>query len=199
MRLRRLDEGLGAGMDGVTGGDGSTMASATAQPLRIGSEVWSEVAGWLSREAELLDGAREREWLSMLSPDVVYQVPVRQTVERARGSGFLEGTYHLAETYGSLESRVKRNETPYAWAEDPASRVRHFVTNIRVAEIGDGLLEVRSNLLIYRTRADNTVPQRLSGERQDVLRRVAGELLLCRRLVLLDLTAIGTHNLAIFF
>ena len=177
----------------------SQMGSATAQPVRMGSEVWSEVAEWLSREAELLDGGREREWLAMLSPDIVYQVPVRQTVERARGTGFLEDTFHLDERYGSLEARVKRNETPFAWAEDPPSRIRHFVTNIRVAVVADNALEVRSNLLVYRTRADNTVPQLLAGERRDLLRRVDGALLLCRRLVLLDLTAIGTHNLAIFF
>ena len=35
-------------------------------------------------------------------------LPLRQTVERARGTGFAESTYHLAETYGSLESRVAR-------------------------------------------------------------------------------------------
>jgi ethylbenzene dioxygenase beta subunit len=171
----------------------------TTQAGRIGGALWCEVTEWLHREAELLDGGREREWLATVSRDVVYQVPVRQTVERARGTGFVEGTFHLDERYGSLEARVMRNETEFAWAEDPPSRVRHFVTNVRIGKQEGDDVEVRSNLLLYRTRGDNTVPQLLAGERHDVLRRVQGTLLLYRRVVLLDLTAIGTHNLAIFF
>jgi ethylbenzene dioxygenase beta subunit len=63
----------------------------------------------------------------------------------------------------------------------------------------DGTVSVRSNLLIYRTRQDNVVPQLLSGERHDVLRREDGVLRLLERRILLDMTAIGTHNLSIFF
>ncbi|MEV7005063.1 aromatic-ring-hydroxylating dioxygenase subunit beta [Streptosporangium sp. NPDC051022] len=167
--------------------------------VMAGSALYDEVVQWMVIEAELLDEYREREWLEgMVSPDVVYQVPLRQTVERARGNGFVDGVYHLDETYGSLESRVARNETAYAWAEDPPSRIRHFVTNIRVTEDGDEI-GVRSNLLIFRTRQEQTQPQLLSGERRDVLRREDGVLKLHRRRVLLDLTVIGTHNLSIFF
>jgi ethylbenzene dioxygenase beta subunit len=168
--------------------------------LTVDSGLYAEVRDWLYREAELLDDGLERQWLEqMVSRDIVYQLPLRQTVERARGAGWVEGTYHLDERYGSLNSRVARNETAYAWAEDPPSRIRHFVTNIRVTPGADDQVEVRSNLLIYRTRQDGVNPQILSGERFDVLRRENGALRLLQRRVLLDLTAIGTHNLSIFF
>lgn len=171
----------------------------TGVRVRVGSALHDEVVEWMDTEAELLDEYRERAWLEgMVSREVVYQVPLRQTVERARGTGFVPGTYHLDETYGSLESRVARNETAYAWAEDPPSRIRHFVTNIRAAGDSDQVA-VRSNLLVYRTRQEQTQPQLLAGERKDVLRREDGRLMLLRREVLLDLTVIGTHNLAIFF
>ena len=99
----------------------------TGVKVRAGSALHSEVVEWMDTEAELLDEYREREWLEeMVSREVVYQVPLRQTVERARGTGFAADTYHLDETYGSLASRVARNETAYAWAEDPPSRIRHF-------------------------------------------------------------------------
>ncbi|MEV5988907.1 aromatic-ring-hydroxylating dioxygenase subunit beta [Streptomyces sp. NPDC052051] len=87
------------------------------------------------------------------------KVPIRQTVERASGTGFVAGAFHLDETYGSLESRVARYETQYAWAEDPPSRIRHFVTGVRAtadAEDPD-LVHVRSNLLVYRTRQEQTL------------------------------------------
>jgi len=168
--------------------------------VSVTSETYAEVVQWLHDESELLDDGREREWLEeMVSPDVVYQLPLRQTVERARGDGFTRETFHLDETYGSLEARVMRNETAYAWAEDPPSRLRHFVTNVRVDEAGDDRLRVRSNLLIFRTRQDQTSPQLLSGERRDELIRGEGRLRLARRTILLDHTVIGTHNLSIFF
>ena len=135
-----------------------------------------EIKAWLFREAELLDDGLERIWLEdMVSRDIIYQLPLRQTVERARGAGWVEGTFHLDERYGS------------------------FVTNVRPVANDDGTVSVRSNLLIYRTRQDNVVPQLLSGERHDLLRREDGVLRLLVRKILLDMTAIGTHNLSIFF
>ncbi len=172
------------------------------RPLSTGSPEHVEVVDFLHLEAELLDDLREREWLTeMVSKDVVYQLPVRETVERARGRGFIPDTYHLNEDYGSLNAKVARNETSFAWAEDPPSRIRHFVTNVRVRrdETDADVLHVRSNVLVYRTRQDQTNPQILSGERADTLRREDGRLRLLRRVVLLDLTVIGTHNLALFF
>ncbi len=168
--------------------------------VAVGSEQYARVVAWLYGESELLDTGQERKWLeTMVSKEVVYQLPLRQTVERARGTGFASSTFHLDESYGSLMSRVVRNESGFAWAEDPPSRIRHFVTNIRVRQGENDQLEVRNNLLIYRTRRDQTQPQLLSGERQDVLRVEDGAMKLLRRTILLDLTVIETHNLAIFF
>jgi ethylbenzene dioxygenase beta subunit len=162
--------------------------------------LYARIVAWMHVEAELLDDRREREWLEkMVGKSIVYQVPVRTTVERARGTGFLENTFHLDERYGSLSSRILRNETGFAWAEDPPSRCRHFVANIRAGQLIEAAVSVRSNVLIYRTRQDQTTPQVLSGERRDVLTLEGDELKLTRRLVLLDLTAIASHNLAFFF
>ncbi|GAB7002576.1 3-phenylpropionate/cinnamic acid dioxygenase subunit beta [Nocardioides sp. AN3] len=178
-----------------------TETLSSTRPLSVSSPEHVEAYDFLLYEAELLDDLQERAWLeTLVSKDVVYQLPLRETVERARGRGFVDGTYHLNENYGSLSSKVARNETTYAWAEDPPSRMRHFVSNVRVRRTGDpDLLEVRSNVLIYRTRQDQTTPQILSGERHDLLRRESGELKLLKREVLLDLTVIGTHNLSLFF
>jgi 3-phenylpropionate/cinnamic acid dioxygenase small subunit len=155
-----------------------------------------EVVEWLHREAELLDDGHERAWLeSLVSREVVYQVPLRQTRRRADGSGFVEGGFLLDECYGSLSTRITRNESPWAWTEDPPPRTRRFVTNIRVRDV-DGGLAVRSNLLVYRTRGDQTEPHLLSGERHDVLRREDGSLRLHRRVVLLDLSVLGVPNMS---
>lgn len=192
------DSGQGGAAAITTGGHPEEEGPMGAEV--VVEDLYTQARDWLYREAELLDDGREREWLEeMVSREVSYRLPLRQTVERARGAGWASGTYHLDETYGSLESRVLRNESGHAWAEDPPSRIRHFITNIRARELADGDIGVRSNLLIYRTRQDNVVPQILSGERQDVLHAEGGMLRLLDRAILLDMTAIGTHNLALFF
>lgn len=163
--------------------------------------IRQEVTDWMLIEAELLDTRRDREWLeNMVSRDVVYQLPLRQVVERARGEGFQSQALHLNERWGSMMARVKRIETGFGWAEDPPSRVRHFISNIRVGQpTADGSISARSNLLIYRTRGEQTQPQLFSGERHDVFKRENGLLVLHRRSIYLDLTAIEAHNIAFFF
>lgn len=168
--------------------------------LRANDPLFAEAYEWLMREAELLDDWREREWLeSMVDREVDYLLPMRQTTYRAAGHGFLGEMYHLKETYGSLETKVARNETDCAWAEDPPSRARHFVSNIRVGLRPDNALAVKSALLLYRLRGDQTAPTLIAGERRDVLVRSDGALKLRRRVILLDHTVIAAHNLAIFF
>lgn len=178
------------------------MTASVKTRLSIADPRYIEAADFLYKEADMLDELREREWLtSMVSADIVYQVPIRQTVERARGTGFERSTFHLNEDHGSLSARVARGETKYAWCEDPPSRVRHFITNIQVfADAADAdELAAKSNILLFRTRQDQTTPQLLSGVREDVLAREDGELKLRRRTVLLDHTVIATHNLSMFF
>lgn len=164
------------------------------------SSLRQKVTDWLMVEAELLDDQRERDWLNnLVSKEVEYQVPLRQTVGRGEGKGFVPGAYHLVESWGSLNSKLAQAETGYSWAEDPQSRTRHFITNIRVGQLRDGRVEVRSNLLLYRSRQDETTLQIFSGERHDVLQEAGDGFLLAKRVVYLDTTAIASHNLAIIF
>ncbi len=164
-------------------------------------ETYWEVYSFLMREAELLDERCEREWLeSCITEDVEYLMPVRENRERGEGTGFSDESFYFQETHGSLELRVRRLETEYAWAEDPPSRTRHFVTNVRVAGGDeDGEVAVKSNLLLYRSRGSDPTADLLSAERRDVLRREEDGLRLRRREILLDHSVVMTHNLSVFF
>lgn len=162
--------------------------------------LYDEILAWMYREAELLDDLREREWLeTMVAPDIVYQMPIRQTVKRADGRGFLVNAYHLDESYGSLLSRIQRTETEFAWSEDPPSPSRHFVSNVRLCGAHEADVEVKSNLLLFRSRGDHPEPTLLAAERRDTLSRNGGGLRLKRRLVLIDITVLETHNLSVIF
>jgi 3-phenylpropionate/cinnamic acid dioxygenase small subunit len=177
------------------------MKAATSSSL-TGTPVYFECVDFLNLEAELLDDNRIREWFDRLvHPSIDYRVPIRVTRARSEGSGFSFKGFHMIDDHGSLEARVSRLETEYAWAEDPPSRTRRLVTNVRVTSDKDGssgAVEVMSNLLVYRSRYDAATYNILAGERHDTLLRVSQGMQLVKRLVLLDQTTLGTHNLAIF-
>lgn len=171
------------------------MSALASAPSRL--ETYLSVVEWLFQEAALLDEGRFDEWLDLLADDLVYQVPVRVT--RERGARMIStDMFHLEETRESLSVRTARLNTEFAWAEDPPSRTRHFVSNTRIlSEAGDEV-ETVSCLLVYRNRGGDSHHDLLSGERRDTLRRVNDGWRLARREVILDQATLGTKNLGIF-
>lgn len=155
---------------------------------------------FLYREAELLDDADYTGWFATcLSEDLEYLIPIRTTRERAAGvSEFSREAFHMKDTYGTLRLRVDRLLTEHAWAEDPPSRTRRLVTNVRVRELSPDEAEVKSNLMLHRSQWDTADYDLLVAERQDVLRTEAGVWRLRRREVLLNHTILGTANLGVF-
>jgi phthalate 3,4-dioxygenase beta subunit len=153
---------------------------------------------FLVAEAEALDERRYRDWLGLLTDDVRYRMPVRVTVHRG-GESDLAGMDHFDEDRYTLGKRVERLSGEHAWTEDPPSRVRRFVTNVRCA-LGpaEGEIAVRSYLLLYRSRGDVRPPEWVSAERRDVLRAVEGSLRLRSREITVDESVLRTQNLALF-
>jgi ethylbenzene dioxygenase beta subunit len=161
--------------------------------------LYADVCAFLAEEAELLDQNRLREWFELFHPELVYRMPIRITRERPAGPGFSDTGWHMNEDWESMHTRVARFETSFAWAEDPPSRTRRFVTNIRVQEPDDeGNVRVKSNVLIHRGRYDAPAGRLLSAERHDVLADAGEDWLIRERIVLLDHTTLGMSNLGIF-
>lgn len=154
---------------------------------------------FLYHEAELLDDRRLVEWFALLTDDIDYRIPTRVTRERAAtASEFSATSYHMIEDWNSLKTRVDRFQSEYAWSEDPPSRTRRIVGNVRIAPgPAGGELAVKSNFLLFRARYDST-PQLLAGERHDTLRIAGDAYKVARRLVLLDHTLLPMENMAVF-
>lgn len=169
----------------------------------VDTTLRGHIVDLLHDEAELLDDGRLREWMDLLTDDIVYQVPVRihkEVSDDNRVTGVQSRSFHMDETRSSIELRVDRVETGFAWAEEPPSRLRHHVTTIRVRPgAAEGELAVRSNVLLYRSRWDRPDHDLLSYERFDTFREVDGAWKLARRWVVLDSTSMPTHNLSFFF
>lgn len=162
-------------------------------------ETHFEVVSWLDREAELLDEQRFDEWLALLADDVRYVLPTTVTLDRnSDETSPLGGMAHFDEDRYSLGKRVERLLGAHAWTEDPPSRTRRFVTNVRVSPADGSMLAARSYLLLYRSRGDDRPAELVSAERCDLLRRVDGDLRLARRDMVVDDAVLRTQNLALF-
>ena len=164
-----------------------------------GFELEREVAEFFYREAELLDSNSLAEWLELLTEDINYEMPVRITSERGQPD-ISSQTGHFSEDRRSLELRVKRLGTDFGWAENPPSRTRRFISNIRVENTAKANeVKAQSYFLLYRSRGNSPEADLISGERRDLLRKLDGGWKLASRLIISDQSVLGTRNLAIFF
>jgi 3-phenylpropionate/cinnamic acid dioxygenase small subunit len=177
----------------------ATAAVKVGLPLKVGSSVYNDIQHWLIEEAYTLDEQRYEEWLTTVADDIHYLMPVRVTT--ALGAGFTTspGMAHWDENKYSLSRRVARFLTEHAWTEDPPSRLRHFVTNVRVYESDvPGEIVADSAVLLFRSRGDANHPSIVSAQREDVLRLTATGYQLARRVIMVDESVLRTQNLAIF-
>jgi PAH dioxygenase small subunit len=178
----------------------------SAGPEQRPSEVLEDLAltqsveRFLILEAELLDDARYREWLELLDDRIAYTAPVRTT---RRTDGRVDATqmHWFDENRATLELRVRRLETDVNWAEEPPSRTRRLVGNVRIVRRPDeeGVVDVRSNLLCHRNRGENPVSDLIAAERRDVLTRWGDSWRLLAREIRFDHGTLGTKNLALLF
>jgi 3-phenylpropionate/cinnamic acid dioxygenase small subunit len=175
-----------------------TMTEKRTGRLPMTSPVYAEVVEWLHDEAELLDGNDFTEWLARLAEDLRYTMPVRETVGRHAGTGLSSRYSHFEESIGSMTVRVRRLVEATQFAEDPPSRTRRFVTNIRAYDDGSPELRAQSYLLLLRSRFDSPTFDFISCERNDTLRRTDDGLQLVTRDITVDQAVLGTPNLAIF-
>ncbi len=160
-----------------------------------------EVEEFLKYEASLLDQRRYEEWLKLTTDDIHYWMPVRKTTTAADIEN--EFTKPGAMAYFDddkefLSMRIQRLLVDRAWAEDPPSRTRHMISNVRVIHCSSDEVSVELNFHLYRTRLDSE-EDRWIGRREDVLRRTDDSFMLARRHIFLEQTVILSQNMSSIF
>jgi phthalate 3,4-dioxygenase subunit beta len=157
-----------------------------------------EAHRFLVDEAYLLDAQDYDAWLDNLTDDVRYVMPVRVTTARGAGFDTSPGMAHFDEDKYSLGQRAARFATEHAWTEDPPSRLRHFITNVRTFVDDDTHLLVESAELLFRSRGDVNESALVSCGREDLLRRCDDRWKLARRKIFVDESVLRMQNLAVF-
>lgn|SRR5690606_15798240 len=175
--------------------------SVRANRIAIGSPIYNEILEFLIDEAEMLDNLQFKEWAATLAKDLEYNAPLRRTrPTHKQAETVVRTVQHLHEDYGSIMLRVMRvADTRSAWGEDPPSRTRRFISNVRVYKTDKAdEYKVQSYELVTRSRFDFDDFDLIPCERHDIIRRDGAELKLARREIILDQAVIGTPNLGIF-
>ena len=169
--------------------------------MLLNSEAQHEIEQFLYEEAALLDEHRYSEWLKLFTSDCSYWMPVRQTrlatqmdeeFTKPGEIGFFD------EDMAGLAKRVHKLESPYAWGESPRPRTRHMYHNIRAIAVEGDEVTINCNFIFYRSQLEDDVDW-FVGRREDVLRRVDGQLRIARRCIFLDQTVIDAKNMNQFF
>lgn len=166
-----------------------------------------EIEEFLYAEADLLDDRRYDEWLDLLTDDVRYWMPMARNFQF--GESEREWTRELDELAWfdegktTLAQRVQQIMTGIHWAEEPASRVTHMVTNVSIVHAAPSVeapveVTVRCRFLVYRNRLQDEIDI-LVGKRRDVLRRVEGGWKIARREIFIDQNVLTAKNLTVFF
>jgi len=160
-----------------------------------------EVERFYYDEAALLDSHRYEQWLALFSDDAHYFMPIRRTRTQRETDKEFTRPGEMAffdDTKLLLAGRIAKLQSGRSWAEDPPSRTRHLITNIRIVKDDGRTLEVESNFHVYRTRL-NSEETSWIGSRRDVLRRGEGSFQIVDRKIFLEQTVLLSRNLSNFF
>lgn len=167
------------------------------------SELQYEIEQFLYQEAMLLDERRFEEWLGLLHADVHYTLVLRENqIARDARRQKMAATSPLPlmeESLANLKSRVARLQDGTAWIEEPPSRTRRLITNVRVGKDSPESLAVASNFLVYSSRRERD-ELTFVGSRKDVLVRGPGSegWVFIRRDIRLDQSTLLAPAISIF-
>lgn len=172
----------------------------------VDAETQRAIERFLYEEVQVLDDLEWEKWLDFLSDDLLYWAPVqeeRYARERRENRIKKFGTScYFEENKVQMKQRVDRLLTNMAWGEEPPSRARHVISNIRVTKgLRDGEYIVKSNFYDYRSNGQR-YHDSVTGERTDIIVKDENStwgFLVKERCILFDMAMILNKNLSLFY
>src|SRR5437588_10567497 len=146
-----------------------------------------EVEDFFFAEAALLDEWRLQEWLELLTEDATYRIPPTD-LPAADSHNTL---FIIADDAARIRSRVKQLLGKSAWAENPPSRTRRIIGNVRILGQEGDTIRVTANFAIYRMRFE--LVDTYVGRYEYTLVKHNGQLKIRERKAILDLEALRPH------
>jgi p-cumate 2,3-dioxygenase subunit beta len=148
----------------------------------------SEIEQFLIDEAALLDEWRLEEWLALMAPDARYLVPPLD----APDADHRDTLFLIADDRRTLASRVRQLLSGTTWAENPRSRTRRLITNVRLLAMDDSEARITANFAVWRFQHEQS--DVYIGQYRHVLVRGPSGLLFRERRTVLDLETLRPHG-----
>lgn len=150
--------------------------------------VRTDIEDFLYTEAALLDEWRLKEWLALLTADATYEVP---STDVPNGNP-QDTLFIIADNAERIRLRVEQLLGKSAWAENPKSRTRRIISNVRIRDIDGETIRVTANFVVYRLRSGHT--DTYIGHYEYTLVHHDGVLKIQHRKAILDLEALQPHG-----
>lgn len=177
----------------------------TSLLAEVDPAVERAICRFLYEEVQVLDDWEWGKWLDFFDNDALYWAPTQEdrlARERSKRISEFGTSVYFEENKIQLRQRVDRLLTNQAWGEEPPSRARHIISNIRVTKAdNDDEYIVRSNFFDYRSNGQRSQDY-ITGERTDRIVRDPSSLwgyLIKERRVLFDMSILLIKNLSLFY
>ncbi len=157
-------------------------------------ELRADVERFLFDEAELLDSWQLDEWVELFTEDAVNHVPALDDPGRDPA----QSVFLVADDLTRIRSRVRQLTGGTAWAENPRSQTRRFITNVRITAADGATVAVTANFLVHRCRMERI--STFAGQYQYKLVRYNGGFKIVERRAILaqdTLRAQGTMSIIV--
>ena len=142
-------------------------------------DLLKEVEQFIYREARLQDEHEYDAWEALWTDDAIYWVP--------SGADDIDPTTTMSIIFDNrsrIGTRIKQLHTGKRHAQNPASRLRHLITNVELLESDSDDIEAGANFLVYESRERGVTLW--AGRTEWTLRRVDdGSLKIARKKVML--------------
>jgi p-cumate 2,3-dioxygenase subunit beta len=148
----------------------------------------TEIEEFLIEEATLLDEWRLEEWLALMAPEARYLVPPLD----APDADHRDTLFLIADDRRTLASRVRQLLSGTTWAENPRSRTRRLITNVRLLAMDDSEARITANFAVWRFQHEQS--DVYIGQYRHVLVRGPSGLLFRERRTVLDLETLRPHG-----
>lgn len=119
-------------------------------PASATNELRAEVENFLYEEAELLDSWQLDRWAALFTEDAISHVPALDDPNRNPN----DSVFLVADDIVRIRSRVRQLMGDTAWAENPPSRTRRLITNVRITGVDGDALRATANFLVHRCRME---------------------------------------------
>jgi p-cumate 2,3-dioxygenase subunit beta len=147
-----------------------------------------EIEEFLIDEAAQLDEWRLEEWLALMAPDARYLVPPLD----APNADHRDTLFLISDDRRTLASRVRQLLSGTTWAENPRSRTRRLITNVRLLAVNGEEARVTANFAVWRFQHEQS--DVYVGQYRHILLRGPSGLLFRERRAVLDLETLRPHG-----